>query len=121
MGKLDGVCRASSGSKSRSEPQDEAATHELTAFMGGGLNGCSNEDDETSDEDTDSSSVAIGKETTERESRDLSKIVDNEDETCAGPSAAETECLLVRFHGVDAAHEGRIWDVSYSLRMRVRD
>lgn len=66
------------------------------------------EDKETSNENTDPSSVSVCKQTTEWESRDLPELVDDENDTSRATSSTQSESLLVRGHSVDSSHQTRI-------------
>ena len=72
------------------------------------LNGSTNDDQRTANEDADSTTVTVREETAEGERGDLSAVVDDEDNASTAAFTTETECFLVALHGVDGAHQGRI-------------
>lgn len=108
VSQLDSIGWSSGRSNASTEAKHETTSNEMALSVGSCLNGGTNNDQNAAHEDTDSSTVAVGKETTEWEGSDLSAVVDDEDNSSAAAGAAEAEGLLVGRHGVDSTHEGRV-------------
>jgi hypothetical protein len=75
---------ASNGS---SKTKYETAAHEGRPSVAGCLNGGSEDDNETANEDALSSTISIRKEATKWKGCDLTQIVDNEDDSGRGSGA----------------------------------
>lgn len=109
MRKLDGVRRTSCGSDGGTEAENEATGDEMTLSVGGDLHGSADADDKATDENANTTAVTISEETAEREGGDLPNVVDDEDDASRLRLTLQPEGFLVRVHGVDGTHEGRVY------------
>jgi len=108
MSQLNRVSRPSSTCNARAKAKDESTANILSSVVCSRLDSSTNDDQRTANEDADSTTVTVRKETTEGERGDLSAVVNDEDDTSAAAFTTETECFLVALHGVDGAHQGRV-------------
>ena len=88
VGHLNCVRGASSGCKSCTKSKNKSSPNELSSFMCRSLDCSSNQDNQTSDEDTHSSSISICEKSAEWECRNLTHIIDDEDDSGTGSGAA---------------------------------
>ena len=109
MSKFHNVCWAGRGRQSSTKAKAEAATDKLRHVVGRSLNGRPDQDNGTSDENADSSPITISKQAAEGKCSNLAKIVNDEDDTSSGACALESKSPLIRFHGVNGAHERRVY------------
>lgn len=105
VSKLNSVSRACCRSNRGTESEDEATCYEVTFFMCCGLNGGADQDDCTTNENADTATPAVSKQSAERKSSNLSQLVYDEDDTGAGSSAGKAKSPLVALHGIDGTHE----------------
>lgn len=79
VSKLDGVSWSSSGGNTRTETEHEATADKLVETVGGALDCSTDEDEHTANENADTTTIPIGKQTTKGECGDLAQVVHNED------------------------------------------
>jgi hypothetical protein len=102
------VSRSSSTCNACTKAKEESTANVLSSVVCSRLYSSANDDQSTTNEDADSTTVTVRKEATEGERDDLSAVVDDEDDASAAAFTAETERFLVALHGVDGAHQGRV-------------
>jgi hypothetical protein len=102
------VSRSSSTCDACTEAKDESTANILSRVVCSRLYSSTNDDQRATNEDADSTTVTVRKESTEGERGDLSAVVDDEDDASAATFTTETECFLVALHCIDGAHQGRV-------------
>ena len=119
MSQLDRVGGSSGTCNARTKAKDESTADELSSVVCSRLYSSANNDQRTANEDADSTTVTVCKETSEGECHDLSAVVDDEDDASTAAFTTETECILVALHCIDGAHQGRV--VAVQSRDKVPD